>query len=182
LRIEKQTGHSSTAAISSPDNDRELITCCVARIILRPRAIEITLRDESDELGDAEAFAIGGDKQSVSVPWSPSVARRRKGVIHLPAAQDLDPRDRDALLTAIAKAKSWMDDLIDGRAQSFEEIAEREQKVVRHIRFLAPLAFLSPRIVAAIVNGYGPAGVTVSGLVRSLPLNWAEQQQRFGLR
>lgn len=75
-----------------------------------------------------------------------------------------------------------MDDLIDGRAQSFEEIAEREQKVVRHIRFLAPLAFLSPRIVAAIVNGYGPAGVTVSGLVRSLPLNWAEQQQRFGLR
>ena len=75
-----------------------------------------------------------------------------------------------------------MDDLIDGRIQSFEEIAEREQKVVRHIRFLAPLAFLSPRIVGAIANGDVPAGVTVSGLVRSLPHNWSEQERLFGLR
>ena len=74
-----------------------------------------------------------------------------------------------------------MDDLIERRVQSFEEIAEREQKVARHIRFLAPLAFLSPRIVAAIANGDVPAGVTVSALVRSLPFNWAEQEQRIGL-
>ena len=75
-----------------------------------------------------------------------------------------------------------MDDLIERRVQSFEEIAEREQKVARHIRFLAPLAFLSPRIVAAIANGDVRAGVTVCGLVRSLPFNWTQQEQRFGLR
>ena len=102
-----------------------------------------------------------------ALPWSPPLARRRKGVVHLPASHDLDSRDRDALLTAIAKARSWIDDLINGRVQSFDEIADREQKVVRHIRFLVPLAFLSPRIVAAIANGDVPAGVTVSGLVRS---------------
>jgi hypothetical protein len=60
-------------------------------------------------------------------------------------------------------------------------MADREQKVVRHIRFLVPLAFLSPRIVAAIANGDVSAGVTVSGLVRSLPFNWAEQQRRDAL-
>ena len=109
------------------------------------------------------------------------LARQRKGVVHLPASHDLDSRDRDALLTAIAKARSWMDDLIEGRVQSFDEIVDREQKVVRHIRFLVPLAFLSPRIVAAIANGDVPAGVTVSGLVRSLSFNWAEQQRRFAL-
>ena len=75
-----------------------------------------------------------------------------------------------------------MDDLLELRVQSFEEIAERERKVARHIRFLAPLAFLSPRIVAAIANGDVLAGITVSGLVRLLPLNWTEQEQRFGLR
>ena len=84
-----------------------------------------------------------------ALPWSPPLARRRKGVVHLPASHDLDSRDRDALLTAIAKARSWIDDLINGRVQSFDEIADREQKVERHIRFLVPLAFLSPRIVAA---------------------------------
>ena len=75
-----------------------------------------------------------------------------------------------------------MEDLIEQRVQSFEEIAEREHKVVRHVRFLAPLAFLSPRIVDAIANGNVPSTVTVSGLVRSLPSNWAEQERRLGLR
>ena len=60
------------------------------------------------------------------------------------APQDLDLQDRGALLNAIAKARSWMDEFIEKRVQS---IAEREGTGVRHIRFLAPLAFLSPRIV-----------------------------------
>src|ERR1700731_3536280 len=95
------------------------------------------------------------------------MATAHRWLAAVPASHDLDSRDRDALLTAIAKARSWIDDLINGRVQSFDEIADREQKVVRHIRFLVPLAFLSPRIVAAISNGDVPAGVTVSGLVRS---------------
>ncbi len=52
---------------------------------------------------------------------------------------------RDALLTAIAKARSWIDDLRLGRLASFREIAEREGQGERHIRLLAPLAFVSPR-------------------------------------
>ena len=105
---------SPTAAIASSDSDRDLIARHVARIVLRPRAVEITLSDERDDCDDASQTAPGGEQQSISIPWSPPAARRRKGVIHLPAAVDLDPRDRDALLTAIAKARSWMDDLIDG--------------------------------------------------------------------
>jgi len=139
-------------------------------------------RDDRDDRDDASQIAAGGEQQFISVTWSPPVALRRKGILHQPASRDLDPRDREALLTAIAKARSWMDDLIDGRAHSSEEIAEREQKVARHIRFLAPLAFLSPRIVDAIANGDLPAGGTVSGLLRSLPHSWAEQEQLFGLR
>ena len=139
--------------------------------------------DTERRCADGEPSIASADaKRSISIPWSPSLARRRKGVVHRPASAGLDPRDRDALLTAIAKARSWMDDLLEQRVQSFEEIAEREQKVARHIRFLAPLALLSPRIVAAIANGDVPAGVTVCGLVRSLPFNWTEQEQRFGLR
>jgi hypothetical protein len=39
-----------------------------------------------------------------------------------------------------------------GRVNSFEEIARSENKVERHIRQLAPLAFVSPRIAETIVN------------------------------
>jgi hypothetical protein len=45
---------------------------------------------------------------------------------------------------------------------------------------LAPLAFLSPRIVAAIVDGTAPTDLTVTGVARALPYSWAEQEQRIG--
>jgi hypothetical protein len=82
------------------------------------------------------------------------------------------PESRDALLTAIAKARGWIDDMRLGRIASFAEIAEREAQGERHIRLLAPLAFLSPRIIAAIVDGTAPADLTVTGLAKALPYSW----------
>ena len=91
------------------------------------------------------------------------------------------PESRDALLTAIAKARGWVDDIRLGRIGSFAGIAEREAQGERHIRLLAPLAFLSPRIIAAIVDGIAPADLTVTGLAKALPYSWAEQEQSIGL-
>jgi site-specific DNA recombinase len=56
----------------------------------------------------------------------------------------MKPESRDGLLTAIAKACKWIDDIRLGLFASFAEIAEREAVGERHIRLLAPLAFLSP--------------------------------------
>ena len=63
---------------------------------------------------------------------------------------------------------------------SFAVIARREGKVERHIRLLAPLAFLSPRIVSALLDGTAPADLTVMALVRALPYSWTEQERRVG--
>jgi hypothetical protein len=68
------------------------------------------------------------------------------------------PESRDALLIAIAKARGWIDDIRLGRFASFAEIAEREVQGDRHIRLLACLAFLSPRIVAAIRRWHRACG------------------------
>jgi hypothetical protein len=55
---------------------------------------------------------------------------------------------------------------MDRRHQTrLAEIAEREVQGERHIRLLAPLAFLSPRIIAAIVDGTAPSDLTVTGLI-----------------
>ena len=52
--------------------------------------------------------------------------------------------------------------------ETVAKIAENEALGERHIRLLAPLAFLSPRIIAAIVNGTAPADLTVTGLAKAL--------------
>jgi site-specific DNA recombinase len=74
-----------------------------------------------------------------------------------------------------------MDDIRLGRIASFAEIAEREAQGERHIRLLAPVAFLSPRIIAAIIDGTAPADLTVTGLAKALPYSWIEQEQNIGL-
>jgi len=48
-------------------------------------------------------------------------------------------------------------------------------------RLLAPLAFVSPRIVAALLDGSAPADLTLTTLARALPHSWAEQERRLGL-
>ena len=83
---------------------------------------------------------------------------------------------------ATVKARSWIDDLTEHRIASFAEIARREGKVERHIRLLAPLAFVSPRIITAIIDGTVPADLTVTGLAKALPHSWAEQERRIGLQ
>jgi site-specific DNA recombinase len=93
----------------------------------------------------------------------------------------MNPESRDALLTAIAKARSWIDDIKLGHLASFSEIAERESQCERHIRVLARLAFVSPRIIEAIAGGTAPAALTVTGLAKALPYSWAEQERDIGL-
>jgi site-specific DNA recombinase len=62
-----------------------------------------------------------------------------------------------------------------------QECPPGEAQGERHIRLLAPLAFLSPRIIAAIVDGTAPADLTVTGLAKALPYSWIEQEQSIGL-
>ena len=87
------------------------------------------------------------------------------------------PVNRDELLLAIAKARAWVEELVDGRATSFAEIAEREGKVERHVRFLAPLAFVSPRIVHSIAEGSFRADLNVTKLVKLIDYSWVEQER-----
>jgi hypothetical protein len=74
-----------------------------------------------------------------------------------------------------AKAREWVAEAAQGRT-TFAQIARREGKHERHMRLLAPLAFLSPRIVAAILDGTAPANLTATGLAKGLPWCWTEQE------
>ena len=93
----------------------------------------------------------------------------------------MKPESRDSLLTAIAKAQRWIKDICEGPSASFAEIAEREAQGERYIRLLAPLAFVSSRIVAAIADGTALIELTVTGLATALPYSWAADERRIGL-
>ncbi len=168
--------------------DRHLIERHVERVVVRDKTIEILLRGDdldsaTEETGtqDAENHDPGDqDSITLALPWAVPVSIALKGILHEPkSAAEMTPAARDVLLIAIARAKIWIDDLVSGKAASFAEIAEREGKVERHIRFLAPLAFVSPWVVAAIASGSAAADLTVSALAKGLALSWIDQRSRF---
>jgi site-specific DNA recombinase len=99
-----------------------------------------------------------------------------KGILHSPmAGPPMIAGNRHVLLTAIAKARAWIADLAEGRAASFAEIAKREGKVERHIRGLAPLAFVSPQFVSGIIDGHAPS-VAVTALAKQVSWSWVQQR------
>ena len=69
----------------------------------------------------------------------------------------MKPSRRHALLTAIATARQWVDDLAHGRAATLAVIARREGIIERHVRLLLAARF---RIAADPV---GPAGWHCAG-------------------
>jgi hypothetical protein len=60
----------------------------------------------------------------------------------------------------------------DAPSRGQDEVSEG--KAERHIRLLAPLAFLSPRIVSALLDGAVPADLTLAQLAAGLPYSWIE--------
>jgi site-specific DNA recombinase len=186
--LREHFGSDDKGKLPSDVDDRHLIEHHVERIIVKAHAIEIHLRSqtersESPAKGDETATDASDPSPTLfSVPWSTAAFSEVKGILHSPAQRStLSPESRDALLTAIAKARGWIEDLVEGRITSFAEIAKREGKVERHIRLLFPLAFVSPRIIGAIMDSSAPPDLNVTGLAQPLAHSWNQQESRIGL-
>jgi hypothetical protein len=167
-------------AVAEPVSDRELVERHVDRIVVKPDAIELLLLVDGDKFDREDLTDDGAPKSPpalLSLPWARRDFVAVKGVLYAPSlTPTMAVETSEALLAAIAKARSWVADLVAGRVADFAQIAQHEGKVERHVRFLAPLAFVSPRIVASIIDRSAPADLTVTTLARALPFSWNEQE------
>src|ERR1700728_5209689 len=118
--------------------------------------------------------------RTISVPFTATLSLR-EGISHTPLGSEaIDEATRSAMLTSIARSRAWVDTIVKDPAADIWTIAKREHLAERHVRFLAPLAYLSPRIIEAIAEGQPPAGLTVTRVVRNLPTVWADQEKQLG--
>jgi hypothetical protein len=93
-------------------------------------------------------------------------------------ASNQPPRKVDvALLKAVARARTWLDELAGGSVHSLAEIARREGLTKRYVERLTPLAFVAPALVDAICRGRQPIELTAERLLNriDLPPEWSTQ-------
>jgi hypothetical protein len=157
-------------------SDRDLVQTCLNKAVVHRDRIEMTLRQD-----DAAEAGAASSPSTISIPFVPTLPLR-KGVSHSPTRRNtMNEALRISLLTAIARSRNWIETILNDHAVDFGMLANREKLAERHLRFLAPLGYLSPRIIQVIAEGRAPANLTATRLARNLPLSWAEQEQRLGI-
>jgi hypothetical protein len=124
-------------------------------------------------------------RKRIEVPWRKALATRRREII-APiegASQSKRPIRSEArllLISAIARARRWLDELTSDPATSVDSIGRRERCSVRKVNMTISLAFLAPDLVKAAVEGRLPRGMGITRL-SDLPPVWSGQYQALGL-
>jgi site-specific DNA recombinase len=165
-----------TENVGTPPDHHEQLRSRIDRITLESGAIRIALAHDADE-EEAKILTIG---------WTaPSPYRRREIIqgtsVGPSSARPLPTSARLALTKALRKAHHWLDELLTEPNQTIDSIAARESKSERSIRMTLSLAFLSPDLVKAAVDGRLPRGFGLTRLI-DLPSAWSDQWVALGLK
>ena len=92
---------------------------------------------------------------------------------------DSDP----SLIRIIARAHQIADRFTTEDGLTIEEVAIQEKLTPSYVTRLLRLTFLAPDIIARILDGDQPPGLTAAKLMADtrLPLDWREQRVRLGI-
>jgi site-specific DNA recombinase len=164
----------------SPAERAKVVRDLIEKVVIEENAIRIRIR-RSSLSGGAVASPSSESPSDSPIELTAPVALKRRGVemrLVLPAVALQNDRSRcdPTLIKAIARGRAWFEELAAGRARSLRELAERDGITRRYVRRLVDLAFLSPELVEAILQGRQPVELTATRLTElDLPLDWTEQ-------
>jgi site-specific DNA recombinase len=166
----------------SPAERAKVVRDLIETVVIEEDAITIRMR-RGPLLGGAVMPPLSENPSDSPIELAAPMAFRRRGVemrLVLPAGALQNDRSRcdPTLIKAIARGRAWFEELAAGRARSLRELAERDGITRRYVRRLVDLAFLSPDLVEAILQGRQPVELTATRLTElDLPLDWTDQRR-----
>ena len=184
-QIRKMLGRAPrlAAAFSGSPRDRaKLVRGLVEKVIVDEKTIKIKMRSSALLGRDGPSPALE-DPSASAIELTAAVAFKRRGVETKLVLPGLDQSNHSArrdpaLIKALARGRAWFDELATRRALSLQALAKRDGITRRYIRRLVGLAFLSPEMVEAILQGRQPVVLTATRLTElDLPLDWIEQRR-----
>jgi hypothetical protein len=152
----------------------------IARIDVHEDHLAIRLKPT-----DGEETSDSTDDHLLSIPWQKPPSRRSRQIL-LPngiSRNQVRPtriERRARLVSAIARGRRWLDEIVSGSVTDVQQIASRQKCSVRQVNMTISLAFLAPDLVRAAVEGRLPRGIGVERL-RDAPAEWSQQFEALGL-
>jgi len=145
----------------------------VSRARVTPGALEIELhRDKLASLFEMSSKDVPAHVANISTPFQ----RRRRGIETKLVFEYQAPAVDPVLLRRVARGWAWWEEIRTGRS-SRAGIARRENVSPRFISIHVETAFLTPDIIAAIIDGRHPTFLNAQALrAMELPNLWADQR------
>jgi len=133
----------------------------------------------------ADQASESENHQLLTIPWQKPPSKRSREILIPRNASRSDVRPerferRARLISAIARGRQWLDDVVSGRVSTVAQLCAREKCSVRQVNMTISLAFLAPNLIKAAVEGRLPRGIGIERL-RDPPTERSRQFEAFGL-
>jgi DNA invertase Pin-like site-specific DNA recombinase len=160
--------------------DRKVLQDSIARIDVHEDHLAIRLKSADDE-----ETSDSTDDRLLSIPWQKQPSKRSRQILlpHGIPRNDVRPtriERRARLVSAIARGRRWLDEIVSGSVTDVQQIATRQKCSTRQVNMTLSLAFLAPDLMRAAVEGRLPRGIGVERL-RDAPAEWSQQFEALGL-
>ena len=96
-----------------------------------------------------------------------------RGVVRREATID------NTMIKVIARGFRWQRLLYDGTYATIEDLAAAEKINPSYVSRILRLAYLSPVVVQAILDGKHPAWLTMRHLLEPFPADWKQQEKKL---
>jgi hypothetical protein len=140
----------------------------IERVIVARNQLMLTVADPS---GTSDRGKAVTEKR---IAWS---AKRKDTATEVESHGAPTREHNEKLIQLVVRAHTWVHCPRDGMNDSIEQLAETNRLHPKVVRGNLRLAFLSPDITSAILDGRQPAGLSVARVPKLLPLSWPEHHQ-----
>jgi site-specific DNA recombinase len=180
---------------SAVTDKRAFLQATIERIVVKGSCIEISL----NYLGVKEALvppdkrlaasAEGSARPTSTSPPITLTANTRltrcglevRLIVVGEESQQETARISQSLIKAMARGRSWYEQLTSRGGLSLSDLAQASGVNDRYTSRILRFAFLAPDVVEAILEGQQPKGTTLEKAFINMPLSWEKQRQLFEL-
>jgi site-specific DNA recombinase len=149
------------------DNGTDLIKMLERVVIARDRLL-ITIADTASGRGTNEEIRIA---------WS---AKAKDAAATSESDGGSEGTHNERLIQHIIRAHAWVHSLQDGAYETIERLAEANCLHPKVVRQALRLAFLSPEVTSAILEGRQPPALSLAQIPKLLSLPWTDHRRLLG--
>jgi site-specific DNA recombinase len=159
-------------AVLQPQNERDGSTAnsvdMLERVVVTRDHLIIMIAGSTD--GD-------GQPHKIKLAWS---AKATNSATVVDGDDKPERAHNVSLIQSMVRAHGWMRSMQDGKYRSIEQLAQANDLHPKVVRQALRLAFLSPDVTSAILEGGQFKGLSLARIPKLLPLPWVEQRRILG--